>query len=300
MTIRTVLALTDLTAHADDILTQAASVAEAFDATLHVLHVADESSEDEAAAELDERLERVPFDASQVRVHIRPSDDVTGVARSYVREHGADLIVMGTHSRGGIARLVFGSTSETLMHRAPCPIMTLGTHVKASTDVQSILTPVDFSESSEHAARQAHRLARHYQARHDLLFVVERHIVPSFNDTGIPGIGVKDMGKELADNAEAALRALISQEDRSDQIATHVRRGSVAATITEAAEELESDLIVMAARGLSEDERVKLGSVTERVMRSAPCPVLVWPAPVPDEAEQRAAEGHTAREQEGA
>jgi nucleotide-binding universal stress UspA family protein len=69
--------------------------------------------------------------------------DVPDVLMEFVRNHGVDLVVVGTSSRGGLGKVLLGSTAEEIIRVAPCPVLTVGPHVTAegSVRVRSIVTP---------------------------------------------------------------------------------------------------------------------------------------------------------------
>ena len=93
----------------------------------------------------------------------------------FVRNHGVDLVVVGTSSRGGLGKVLLGSTAEEIIRVAPCPVLTVGPHVTAgaSVGIRSIVCATDFSHGSLRAAEFAVSLAREYQADLTLVHVVE-------------------------------------------------------------------------------------------------------------------------------
>ena len=103
------------------------------------------------------------------------SGDVIAVLMEFVRNHGADLVVVGTSSRGGLGKVLLGSTAEEIIRVAPCPVLTVGPHVtaEASVRVRSIVCATDFSLGSLRAAEFAVSLAHEYQADLTLVHVVD-------------------------------------------------------------------------------------------------------------------------------
>jgi nucleotide-binding universal stress UspA family protein len=135
-----------------------------------------------------------------------------------------------------------------------------------------ILCPVDFSDASTHAVEQATVLGGGYRSRITALHVLE----PSMRDmTGvdIPPKGSAAVGA-LRDKASEAFAAATAQGLEVDVV---IDVGSPADIILEHAKGLPADLIVMGTHGTSGFQRLVLGSVTERVLRRAPCPVLTIP-----------------------
>ena len=134
-----------------------------------------------------------------------------------------------------------------------------------------ILVPTDLSEGGEHALEYACELARAVGADIHLLNVV-----------GIPALGVPELGVALT---SAMIDQLVVESRTAlDEIARTrctaqlgqvlIKAGDARDMITRTARELGADLIVMGTHGRRGISRVLLGSITEAVVRSAPCPVL--------------------------
>jgi nucleotide-binding universal stress UspA family protein len=122
--VRRILVPTDFSAPADAALECARTVAHQFDASLHLLHVASEPPRPE-------RRETTVFEKQSqlaIRAAGTASDDIVfGTAAStivaFATHIGADLIVMGTHGRTGLANLLMGSVSGIVARSAPCPVL---------------------------------------------------------------------------------------------------------------------------------------------------------------------------------
>lgn len=300
MNIQNILIPTDFSACAEHALTKAVDLAERFDATLHVLHVVDELDPEfygvddaqKRATEIrsnireaaQERLKQfVPDDepveiTASVSVHL--SFDVAATIHDYINEYGIDLVVMGTHGHRNIERLMLGNVADKLVRHAKCPVITVNEEVpwvdsQKGRLVEEVLAPVDFSEHSKQAVRVAKEFAGIYGARLHLLFVAEKRVIPTFSDTGLPGVGVVEMTAEMVENAESALIQLADGVGGPDvDIVPEVKHGRVAESVIDYAESHGVELIVMATRGLSGIERFLLGSNTERIVRVSQCPVL--------------------------
>jgi nucleotide-binding universal stress UspA family protein len=138
-----------------------------------------------------------------------------------------------------------------------------------------ILCPTDFSEFSERALERAIALADRHSTRITLLHVVPPLIPPAaampFPSTPSLDVRAQIVALEtLGRFAEPARAAGIETE-------LEVREGGVAGHVVKLAETLPADLVVMGTHGLSGFERLMLGSVAEKVLRRAPCPVLTVP-----------------------
>jgi universal stress protein A len=139
---RTILVATDFSEHADYALEYAAQLASRLDATIHLVHaitiqpmgvpemgvaysaITIETMTKQAQDALDARVARY-----RDRVAIAPTRLEVGDARDVIdraaEQLGADLIVMGTHGRRGIRRILLGSVAETVVRTAPCAVLTI-------------------------------------------------------------------------------------------------------------------------------------------------------------------------------
>ena len=139
---RIILVATDFSQCADHALSYVADIAAKLDATLHLMHAVSiaasgipevgiayaslmmESTTKEARSALDARAAQYRQRVSMAPVRIEigdPRDTIDRVAQLI----GADLIVMGTHGRRGVRRLLLGSVAESVVRSAPCPVLTI-------------------------------------------------------------------------------------------------------------------------------------------------------------------------------
>jgi len=148
-------------------------------------------------------------------------------------------------------------------------------------DWRTILVPVDFSAHSRHVLAVGRELAVERGGR---LIVV--HVVPDLLPTFVPELAGFSDGELLAaalDRAERELSALVAAEERAglEAVEFRVAAGSPHAVIVELARETGADLIVIATHGRTGARHLLIGSVAERVVRTAECPVLVVKPPQP-------------------
>ena len=138
--------------------------------------------------------------------------------------------------------------------------------------LNTILVPSDFSECSDEALAYGLELARRFNAKVHLLHVVQDPATQPWAAEGFaaPVIEVVD---EWQRQADARLRALVPDADRARVIVT-TTVATPYAEILAYAEEHDVDLIVMGTHGRSGVSHLLLGSIAERVVRRAPCPVL--------------------------
>jgi nucleotide-binding universal stress UspA family protein len=144
-----------------------------------------------------------------------------------------------------------------------------------SETITRILVPVDFSPHAERAFKYAMTLAQRFSARLGLVHVVEDHYMIGAwsNEVYVPNVG--ELLEGLIANAERRLATLKRSAAALGLTAeTVVITGRPAPAIVEHAKEGGFDLIVMGTQGRTGLSHVVLGSVAERVVRTAACPVL--------------------------
>jgi nucleotide-binding universal stress UspA family protein len=141
-----------------------------------------------------------------------------------------------------------------------------------SMELRRILVPIDFSDASLKALRYAIAFARQFQAKILLLHVV--HVSYMAGEYG--PIDVPVLEAQLVDAAKLKLRDLAVEKVAAELLEdTIVCVGPAVHEIAEVAQERHSDLIILSTHGYTGLKHVLLGSVTENVVRHAPCPVLV-------------------------
>lgn len=136
-----------------------------------------------------------------------------------------------------------------------------------------ILVPFDFSKLSEQGVQHALALGEAHGAELDILHVVEEPAFPSFFKLG--AMRIYGMVPNLEKVAWTALEKRFGSPGAQPNLNFHVVKGKADVEIIRFASEQETDLIVMTSHGLTGLQHVLLGSVAEKVVKLAPCPVLV-------------------------
>ncbi len=257
----------------------ATALAKKFGASLDVLHVS-ETARTDINTEFPEGLEGSVVDEVRARLlkfatpretpelgvdlHVRAGTPHHEITR-HARERDSDLIVMGTHGRGSVTHAVMGSVAETVVRTAPCPVLTVH-RPQRDVVVSHILVATDFEAASDSALAYGRALAGCFGARLHLLHVMENYFLqPVVADPrGLEARARQQLDERLTDDDRLTLRATAALEV-SD---------SPAAAIAEYAGAANIDLIVMGTHGRRLMDRLLMGSVAERVVRTAPCPVL--------------------------
>ena len=187
----------------------------------------------------------------------------------------ADLIVVGTHGRSGFDRLMLGSTTEKLLRKAACPVLTVPPHAPdvapISTLFTRVLCAVDFSPASLRALTLAESLAGEAGAALCVMHVVEP--VSVFEPVAA-GAATPTAAANQRRDAGRRLERLISSDTRAFVATTElVTSGRASREILREAAERHSDLIVLGAHeGLASLSGI--GSTTAHVVREAQCPVV--------------------------
>ncbi len=294
LNIDTILFPTDFSDVAEGAFAHAAHLALQYNATIHVFNVVAPDADDAsnpmdflpmtpAEGDLSEEtvqhveVQTVTQERGTVPVIYAQTDSTSpgDAIIKHTTEHDVDLVVMGTHGRRGMERLLSGSVSEEVVRRAPCPVFTVLAQEDddlSGPQIDRVLAPVDLSDQSKPVLHHAVALADSYAAPLDLLHVVEEASYP--NVYGLDAINNSSL-PSVQDRAREALETLAADIDlRTDPVNVHVLAGNPARDIVEFADDNAADLVVMATHGRTGLERFLIGSVAEKVVRRAPCPVF--------------------------
>ncbi len=296
MNVHRILHPTDFTESAAPAFARALAMAEHYGAELHLLNVTETLGEDPIRGAFDVRMDaeafyRAQWSAADAKmqevaatveernialrsVHLRGTKPAP-VILDYASDQRVDMIVMGSHGRRGFQRMVAGSVAMEVVRKAEMPVMTVGAKVKSFDGgyFDRVLVPVDFSEHARTALNLAQRFARSFDSELTALHVIEQPNVPSFYATSLELYygSIGDIKKE-------AQRELIQLSEASsavpDAMNYEVRIGHVVDEVMKTAHQIDAGLIVLSTHGATGMPRFFLGSVSERIIRSAEVPVL--------------------------
>ncbi len=193
----------------------------------------------------------------------------------YATHAKVDYVVIGTHGRRGIRRLALGSVAERVVRRAPCPVLTVRRDLPTvPKELRSrVLVPVDFSDFALKAVRTGTRLVRSSGGQLVLLHAVGREQLPLLyqNDP-------RTLIEREAEAQEKARERLgyIAEELTHGEVPVRLRvvSGTAARSIIDYANNHRVSLVCLSTHGRTGLHRFFLGSVAERVVRRAACPVL--------------------------
>jgi universal stress protein A len=138
--------------------------------------------------------------------------------------------------------------------------------------IKKILVPTDFSEASNSVYRYALRFGQQFSAELHIVHVLESILVPQL--AGLPPMPMFSEDERALDESKLSTWAG-SMNTMGVKTQTMLRNGIAAHEIVEIAKQLDVDLIIMATHGYTGWKHFCIGSTAERVVRAAPCPVLV-------------------------
>ena len=245
--------------------------------TIHVLVVPDGDHDGSSPDALDRTAREILADAratAAADVETVVTKEQYGDPRDRILEYiasvGIELVVMGAHGRREAEPVVLGRVTEGVVRHAPVPVLV----VRASDDIQSrypfdrVLVPTDGSEHARVAVERGVEIAAETGAAIHLLSVV--NITRYGTDSETDAL-VDRLEEKAKCDLEAAAEGVAVD---GVNVRTAVTVGTVAVEISTYAETEDIDLLVMGTHGRSDSDRELLGSITERVLRTAPAPVL--------------------------
>lgn len=295
ISLRNVLYATDFSATSESAFPYATAICRRFGSTLHLAHVLSDTNVllmtggvdyvsadtiyEDARSEAREKTQQLTTRLGKIscRTYLQYGQVWTNLS-NIVREQNIDLIVLGTHGRTGLGKLLLGSVAEDILRHAPCPVLTVGPRVcgrarlpefrtiggelaPVELDLRHILCATNVTPVSPEVTSLAIALAKGFAAQLTLMHVIEKYT----NSQDRPA---------LIETGVKRLQAAVP----SDVMLTHapeivVEVGSVPECIVKVAREREADLIVLGAHPANLTTHVPWTTVHD-VVAHAPCPVL--------------------------
>lgn len=217
-------------------------------------------------------------EGATVEAEIREGDPAHEIS-TWTAESPAGLVVMGTHGRTGLERLLLGSVTEEVLRRAACPVLTVARTTDRQPGVfRRILCATDLRDVSANTIDFALSLAEEGESELVLVHVLEG-LEPAFGQP-VP-LGVPLDGPRPADFEGDALQRLRKAVPKDARAFCHVEEVVVAGRardeILRLAAERNADLVVVGAQWHHPVDRVFFGSTSRHVVRNARCPVLSVP-----------------------
>lgn len=291
--VKNVLYATDFSATSQAAIPYAAGICRKFGSTLHIAHVLSDATllmsggvdyvaigalYEDASTVAKEKIDKIRGQLSGISMrsyvrHGRVWENLSDI----VDENEIDLIVVGTHGRTGLGKIVLGSVAEDILRHAPCPVLTVGPkvsgraklpefNVQAPTlapvdlELQNVLYAANFTDASLRVAPVAIDLAEEFGARLTLIHVLENY-------------SILDAKSRPIEDAVRQLQALVPKNAVAYVPEVIIEFGSPWQAIVNKAAERDADLIVLGAQAGSGTTHLPWSTVHQVVAR-ATCPVL--------------------------
>lgn len=296
---------------ADCALPLAAALAQRSEAHIDLVHVHAPYFTPSGASVFDRRLDdelktlmRVRLENTRARIaaHLKRDvqstwleGDVATELQDHIGESEADLVVMTTHGRGGLSRVLLGGVADRVVRHVSKPVLLVRPHAsgitwKGEPLLRRMLVPLDGSALAESMLDHAVTLATPGETE-IVLFQVVIPVGLAANAYVTDGIYFDWDDTQRRQTTAGGYLERVAKELRANGFATTVRvivEGRVAGAILDAAEQGNADLIAMATHGRGRAAQAVLGSVADRVLRAAKLPLLIF-RPSPDNVARAAA-----------
>ena len=270
---------------------QAFETASQFDANLFLIHtnLAYKSVPDQRFMQMmaeDEGANRPPSgshsdflsSAPVIFHHQLDNQPVAPAILDFAVDKKIDLIVLETHSHRILGKPVFGGVAEEIIRSSPCSVLTIRKNESVAKDVgfSKILVAIDFSKYSSQQLLAGSDLAGTFGAMIHCINVIEQRIRPSILPQKPE---FKARSQHFRQTTEKMLTAMNSLQEElarpSPSWTNHIRLGHASSQILEFLESESIDLIITSSHGLTDNQNFRLGSMVEKLIRRAPCSVLL-------------------------
>jgi nucleotide-binding universal stress UspA family protein len=297
LSVKNVLFATDFSATSEAAVPYAAAICRRFSSTLHTVHVLSDTSlllmnggvdyvsmgtiYEDAHTEVKEKLDQLSESLEGIshRNYVRHGRVWKGLS-AIVDENEVDLIVLGTHGRTGLGKLLLGSVAEDILRHAKCPVLTVGPKdsgraklpafpdrkhdvAPLELDLREIVCATNFAPNAQRIAQEALALAAEFQARLSMMHVIEDYE------------GLRERPGPI-DDATGRLKELVSESAHLRYAPeTVLEFGNPAECILKVAAAREADMIVLGARSsIDVGTTHSPWSSAHHVIAHAHCPVL--------------------------
>lgn len=300
--IRNILVPIDFSKMSIQAIETAKGLANRFGAAIHLVHVhhwqysADfvgpvissgflpQSFEEDRNEQLADELKTIARKAGlspSDQTHLRTGASAFHEICTLAQEIPADLIVIPTHGYTGLKHVFLGSTAERIVQHAPCPVFVVRQVGKRAAGAKcfykKILVPVDFSACSQKGLQYAIGVANELGAKIVLLNATYLGYIYSAEGTAL--YDIPGLQKAARERAERQMQKLVrAAKFGGVKFETVFTEASPVLDICDFSKDHGVDLIITSTHGLTGFQHVLIGSIAEKVVRHAPCSVLVVPS----------------------
>lgn len=285
VSLRNILFATDFSDYAERALPYAVGLARHYEGTVFVAHAIPPEPRrpmplepmprelDELRYHAERAMDTFVRSAPLASVHhevVLEKGEIDPVFQDMVAKHAIDLVVIATHGRAGLKKLLLGSVAEEIFRAVTCPVLTIGPDVThnemAAGKLRQVIYASDLSAASLHALPWAVALAADYRARLSCMHVIEE----------ITTIPLYYRERTLRDAREELEKLMPANSGLPCEPQIIVVTGEPAEKVLQLAGDLNADLIVMGARheGSSRLMSHLPWACTHKVICHATCPVL--------------------------
>lgn len=204
------------------------------------------------------------------------TSDVRGLLELATERH-CDLIVVGSSHRAAVGRTLIGSVGERLLHGSPCPVAVApGGYRDRAGELRVVAAAFDGSSESRAALAAAAGLAESVGATLRVLAVAETQLAAG-GSVVASGYDPRQLEQEFREQLDQDVKTALEDLPAALRAKAEVISGSDPANLIASECEKGVDLLVTGSRGYGPVLVVLLGSVSAKLMRSAPCPVIAVP-----------------------
>jgi nucleotide-binding universal stress UspA family protein len=216
-------------------------------------------------------LQRLQDDGTQTGNVIIEVGNVADQVLAAADGMDADIIIIGAEEKSALQRVIFGASAEAIVRQAR---QIVWIHKADSFEgINKIVCGVDFSPSSKGAFEKALSMAQTFGAKLEVLHVLHE---PNVDAIGLSQDIEEEKVKAFKEKKTLELEQFINTfELKGQEVDKKILWGSPAQTLLNYAKDYDTDLIVLGEKGTTQMRRIIMGSTTEKVMRTAPCSMLI-------------------------
>ena len=243
------------------------ALARRFDAEVLPIHVIQNNSADggkqrDRLCQAMQRLATEELEGCRVSPCITPGDPAVSIVE-HAKLANCDLIMMPTHGFGVFRRFLLGSVTAKVLHDAECPVWT-SAHMEdwprmEATSLRNLVCGIDFGPRSAGALRCAMQSAKEFGAKVNIAYVLAPF-----------GLTSAECREQMVAAAQQKIERILKELDFPAGI--HILDGSPATALSEAAEGLNADVLVIGRTHVPEAN--SLGANAYAIIAHSPCPVL--------------------------
>ena len=289
---KSILAATDFSEYSKTALDICLGVYRCMKTKLYVLHTIEKLPHDyrhllssTAHADVKQKLEEDAISKikAMIPAEIMETGDIIPMVKfgkpfletiQVAKENSVDLLVIGTHGRAGVDRVILGSVAERIVRKASCPVMVIKGIKYAG--FKRIIVPIDFSDCSRKALEYAIATAGAHNSRLTILHVYEESFIEPYVNAANSEEEADEIMKEIERINETKYDEFLKTIDLSSvEYDKLLVKGVPETEIVETAMEQQADLVVMGTHGRAGIKHILIGSTAEEVVRTVHCDIII-------------------------